>query len=148
MKIREATISDLEGTAILFNEYRIFYRQESDLESSLEFIRERMINGDSVILVASTQDGLVGFVQMYPSFSSVAMKRIYILNDLFVLPSSRRKGAANSLLKAAYNYGANKSAVRLVLATDTSNIEAQALYEKDGWIKNDRFIHYNKAIVA
>ena len=65
--------------------------------------------------------GLVGFTQLYPSFSSVSMKKIWILNDLFVEETSRRKGSANLLMNTVENYARETGAVRMVLATAVRN---------------------------
>ena len=34
----------------------------------------------------------VGFVQLYPTFTSIGAKRAWVLNDLFVVPEARRRG--------------------------------------------------------
>ncbi len=147
MKIIKAQYSDLDLVATLFDEYRVFYRMDSDLSKAKGFISERLEQNDSVIFYAIDQSLPIGFVQMYPSFSSVAMQRIYILNDLFVVANSRNKGVATLLLAASEEYALQNGALRLALATEVINVQAQKLYEKNGWQKNDAFIHYNKVIV-
>ena len=84
----------------------------------------------------------VGFTQLYPSFTSVRMARIFILNDLFVLPEARLHGAGKALLLAAQKYAAENGAIRLTLETATDNVTAQALYEADGWVRDSAFYTY------
>lgn len=148
MEIRQADISDLDGLSGLFDEYRQFYQQESNTSAARSFIQERLSLKDSVILMAFDAQSPVGFVQLYPSYSSVAMRRIYILNDLYVTPSARNKHVATTLLKQSEVLASEAGAVRLTLATEISNTSAQALYEKLGWQKNETFIYFNRKIEA
>ena len=128
MEIRLANLKDLEGLAFLFDRYRIFYGQDSDLEAAKEFLCDRFQNGDSVIFIACENEQAIGFTQLYPSFSSVSMKRIWILNDLFVDSRYRRKGIASALMNAAENYARDTGAARIALSTQISNKSAQMLY--------------------
>jgi GNAT superfamily N-acetyltransferase len=84
----------------------------------------------------------LGFTQLYPSFSSIAMRPIWVLNDLFVVESARKMGVARSLLKEAERFARETNAARLILATANDNHAVQALYEKLGWAKDDEFLHY------
>lgn len=142
MEVFQARFEHLEEVAKLFDQYRIFYKSPSDLKAAKEFIQERFQKGDSVIFVVSDDGHLVGFTQLYPSFSSVAMKRIWILNDLFVEQAYRQKGAAKLLLRAAEKFASETEAVRIILATQISNIAAQSLYESLGYCKDEDFYHY------
>jgi len=132
--------------AALFDEYRAFYGQPRDPQGALDFISARLRKQDSVILFAwHLEEGYgMGFTQLYPSFSSVAMQRIYILNDLYVTASARRKGVAARLLRAAETFARAAGAIRLELATAPDNHAAQALYEAEEWLR-DPFFHYSKS---
>ena len=88
----------------------------------------------------------IGFTQLYPSFSSGAMARIFILNDLFVAPEARRRGAGSALLQAAAEYGRRAGALRLVLSTEISNTTAQSVYERTGWMRDTVFCVYQLAL--
>ena len=142
--VRQATIFDLDLVAPLFDRYRQFYRRPGDLELARRFLRERFEHNQSVIFVAACTDGsAAGFAQLFPSFSSASAARIFILNDLFVLPEARRKGAGSKLLSAAADYGRAAGAVRLTLSTEVTNRAAQALYEAQGWVRQTDFYVYN-----
>jgi GNAT superfamily N-acetyltransferase len=145
--VRQATIFDLEMVAPMFDAYRQFYRKQGDLELARRFLRERFEHGESIIFVAVREDGCgAGFTQLYPSFSSASAARILILNDLFVVPEARRKRVGALLLSAAARYGQAVGAVRLTLTTEVTNASAQALYEREGWVRQEDFYTYNLAI--
>ncbi len=139
--IRVAHTGDLESLGNLFDQYRIFYHQTSDLSSAIEFLRERMEKKQSVIFVAEKQGKLVGFTQLYPIFSSVGLKRTWLLNDLFVHADARKQGVGELLLDAAKNYGVETDSNWLMLQTGAENYTAQSLYEKNGWRKISDFFY-------
>jgi GNAT superfamily N-acetyltransferase len=133
--ILQATIEDVPVVSKLFDAYRMFYQQASDLKGATEFITERLQNKESVILLAYINDAAAGFVQLYPIFTSVGMKRTWLLNDLYVDPFFRGKGIASALLEAAKEFGRSTNSKWLMLQTTNTNAAAQALYEKNGWRK-------------
>lgn len=142
MQVIQASLDQLNALAAVFDQYRLFYEQPSDLVSAQEFLEARFHNQDSVIFVAIEADQIAGFTQLYPSFSSVSMRRIWILNDLFVQPNYRRQGVAKLLLTAAEHYARQTGAIRIALSTQISNTSAQALYESLGYTKDTVFYHY------
>lgn len=142
MEVVLADIKHLESVSVLFDRYRIFYNQASNLEAAKEFLKQRFQNNDSVVFAANDNGELVGFTQLYPSFSSVSMKRIWILNDLYVEESHRRRGIAKLLMRSAEEYAKESGAIRVILATQISNITAQKLYEARDYIKNEEFYNY------
>ncbi|MCY8059194.1 GNAT family N-acetyltransferase [Bacillus spizizenii] len=148
MYIRQAKTSDAAAIAPLFNQYREFYKQASDLKVAEAFLKARLENDESIILIAEENGEFIGFTQLYPTFSSVAMKRIYILNDLFVTPPARTKGAGGQLLSAAKNFAAENGANRLSLQTEHHNRTARSLYEQNGYEEETAFVHYRLNVPA
>ncbi len=142
IEIRQANAPDMELLVPLFDAYRQFYRQPSDPDGARRFLLERFARGESVIFLALENGDAVGFTQLYPSFSSGAMARIFILNDLFVIPAARGHGIGPALLRAAVDFGRRASAVRLVLSTEITNATAQKVYEKAGWKRDNIFCSY------
>lgn len=141
--VRRAGIEDLELVVPLFDAYRQFYRQKPDLELARVFLSERFLNRESVIFLALDAEGrALGFTQLFPSFSSGAARRIFILNDLFVTHEARRRGVARALLQAAAEFARAEGAVRLTLSTALDNSAAQALYEIAGWQRDKSFCVY------
>ena len=141
--VRQAVLSDLESIATLLDAYRQFYGRSSDITAARAFLLERLNQGESVIFVAFLGTDPVGFTQLYPSFSSVSLARIFILNDLFVSPNFRKKGVAKKLMHAAAEFAKSMGAVRMSLSTSVRNQTAQALYESMDWQKDDQFYYYH-----
>nr|WP_113023711.1 GNAT family N-acetyltransferase [Paenibacillus sp. YN15] len=144
MTIAQATIRELEDAAALFDEYRVFYDQESDLEGAKAFLFDRLEHGESVIFLArDDSDGAaVGFMQLYPLFSSVSMKRIWLLNDLYVRESHRGKQVGKALLEAAREYAVLTKSKGLEIATQVTNLRAQKVYLEHGYVLDEEFFHY------
>lgn len=143
--IRQATIHDLDQLTKLFDLYRQFYKLESNALASKIFLEERLKNQQSIIFVS----GLVkkpelinAFVQLYPTFSSLYLRKSWILNDLFVDPEHRRQGLAEELLKKSVNFSKDSGARLVMLQTARDNFVAQKLYEKLGWVRDEKFYSY------
>jgi len=139
-----AGLDDLEPLVSLFDGYRRFYRQPSDPIGARAFLAERIKRNESVIFLAVVDGAIVGFTQLYPSFSSVSMMRLWVLNDLFVAPEGRRSGAGSALLDRAERWARETGAKGLTLSTEITNGTAQRLYESAGWTKDDEFVHYHR----
>ena len=146
MIIRQASIQDIDELATLFAQYRVFYQQSFDTEAAKQFLLERITNGESVIFIAIDAGQIGGFTQLYPSFSSVSMRKIWILNDLFVSPAHRLKGVAQALINEVIEYSKKTGRKRTVLSTAYDNFNAQKLYEKLGFNRSD-FYNYELEIV-
>jgi GNAT superfamily N-acetyltransferase len=140
--VRQASVSDIDLLAPLFDGYRQFYRQASEPDRIRNFLLDRFEHNQSVIFVAARDEAPIGFTQLYPSFSSGALARIYVLNDLYVDPAARRTGTGTALLEGAVDYARRVGALRLVLSTELTNTAAQSLYEKLGWKRNTAFCTY------
>ena len=139
-QIYKAELDDLEDLLVLFDQYRIFYKQKSDLQGGREFLGERIRVNDSYIFIARNNDGLAaGFSQLYPSFSSQSMQRMWILNDLYVEESFRRHGVARALLSKSKDLAIKSGSKGLLLCTQTTNVKAQALYEQVGFVQLSDF---------
>lgn len=138
MKIRKVEKTDLNPLSKLFDDYRQFYRKDSDIEAAIIFLSERLKNKDSEIFVAEAEgQKLLGFVQLYPLFSSTRMKKLWLLNDLFVDPEYRGKGIAVQLIETAKKLVRDSSACGMYLETEKSNIIGNNLYPKTGFQLNE-----------
>lgn len=104
MTVRQAVLSDLDALVPLFDGYRQFYGRSSDLRAAREFLLARFNHGESVLFIVHEDNAPIGFTQLYPSFSSVSLARIFVLNDLFVHESARRRGVASKLISAAIEH--------------------------------------------
>lgn len=142
MKIERLTKASVKQFAPLFDAYRCFYDQKSDIQAAETFLQARFLRNESVIFVAIVEGEFVGFTQLYPTFSSVAMKQAFILNDLYVAETYRRHGIAQQLMEQAFRYATDKEARFLKLETGIINKNAQALYEKMGMIIEQNMKNY------
>jgi ribosomal protein S18 acetylase RimI-like enzyme len=146
MSIRQAMPEDLDLLAPLFDAYRQFYRQPQDLPLARAFLEARLGAGDSVIYLAEEDDGTVpGFVQLYPLFSSTGPRpgRIWLLNDLYVVPSARGRGVGRRLMDRARRHAEETGAQSIELATARSNTRAQSLYQSLGYRRDEEFFYYS-----
>lgn len=135
--IKRATVGDLDAVAPLFDAYRGFYGQASDLPRARDWLQARMQAGESVVLLAQAQGKTLGFVQLYPMFSSVGTARTWVLNDLYVDAAARRGGVARALLDAAADFARDDGARSIVLETTRDNAPARALYRNAGWNEDE-----------
>ncbi len=143
-EIVRAELSDLETLAPLFDAYRVFYAQPSDVEAARDFLEALLSADESVVFLAFLEGEPIGFTQLYGSFSSVSLKRLWILNDLFVTPAARRGAVAGALLERAHQHARETGAKGLTLQTATDNRSAQTLYEKHGWRQDSGFLTYTR----
>ena len=144
MEMKTVTLATVKEVVPLFNAYREFYKQPSDLEQAEQFLKERLQKEESIILLAYLDAQPVGFVQLFPIFSSVAMKKAFLLNDLFVAEHARKQGVAMRLIEECYAYCKNEDARYITLETATDNKQAQKLYEKLGMKIDQDVFHYIK----
>jgi GNAT superfamily N-acetyltransferase len=142
--VRQAVLDDLDSICHLFDQYRQFQGITSDIAAGRKFLGARMRNSESVVFVALLDQAPIGFAQLYPVFSSTALARVFILNDLFVGEQGRRYGIATQLLRAveAFAWTSGASSVRLNVKRD--NRSAQMLYENAGWLRDQDFFMYQQ----
>ena len=144
IKVRQTTINDLNEIAELFNKYRQFQGEKNDLNASRKFIQERIEQNESTLFIAETDIKAVGFAQLYPMFSSVSLSRVFILNDLFVCESSRRKGVAKELLNKVEAFAFSNNASRVTLNVARDNEKGQALYKAANWEQDEQFYQFHR----
>lgn len=144
MQVRPATMPDLDLVAPLFDAYRQFYHLPPDLPLARSFIADRLQRGDSTIYLAEEQGVALGFVQLYPLFSSTAAVPgpLWLLNDLYVIPDARGRRVGHALMQQARALGIESGARGLFLQTARDNATAQHLYESLGYHRDDHFLVY------
>lgn len=151
MEIQAVTLNQLDDLVILFDQYMVFYKQDSNPEKYRQYLAERIKNNEASIYLAYVFDTQnkrtpVGFVLNYHSFSSVSQGRVITLNDLFVSSTHRKQGIAARLIDASRALATETDALRVDLSTAKDNVTAQALYEKLGFIRDTEFYSYSLAV--
>jgi GNAT superfamily N-acetyltransferase len=140
--ISKVTISDLVELHGLVEKYRAFYKQPEN-DRTLNFLEERIKNQEAVAFIARIEGQAVGFTLLYPTFSTVSLSNIWLLNDLFVLETARGNGVATELMDVAESAAKQAGATRVFLRTANDNVPAQALYEGRKWVKDEVFRRYD-----
>lgn len=135
MTITRAKLKDLDVLVTLFDNYRIFYKQDSNPEAAKRFLTQRITKNDSIIYIAYIEDTPVGFTQLYPLLSSVSMKPMYLLNDLYVYFNFRGQGVGEALINRAKHLCKSENNKGLAIQTAFDN-PAQKLYERLGFVKD------------
>ncbi|RLA19824.1 MAG: GNAT family N-acetyltransferase [Gammaproteobacteria bacterium] len=144
IKIIEAGVEDIDQIAPLFDCYRQFYKQPEDLELAKSYITERLKTGTAIIFLARDEhNNALGFTQLYKSYCSIDVKPIWILYDLFVVSSARKKGVGKALMDRALLLAKETGAARIDLETAYDNSNAQALYESLGYQRDDEYYKYS-----
>jgi ribosomal protein S18 acetylase RimI-like enzyme len=147
--IRKATTQDLDQLTNLFDQYAVFYKNPSNYEKHYTYLKERLENNEAIIFVASdeiNEDKLIGFALIYVTFSSLALNRILILNDLFVDSSARKKGIGEKLILQTVELAKEMGANDIRLRTAKNNTVAQGLYHKMGFVREDFLYSYDLAV--
>jgi GNAT superfamily N-acetyltransferase len=144
IKIEQATIHHLDQLSILFDQYRVFYKKSSDVAAAKKFLRERMEKNESVIFVSfDDKNVMTGFTQLYPLFSSTRMKRLWLLNDLFVDSNYRGQGFSIALIEKAKELCKETGACGLMLETAKTNDIGNNLYPKTGFSLDEDHNYYS-----
>jgi len=145
MRIIKATLEHLDLLAPLFVKYREFYGELPYPDSSRDFLEKRLSRDESVIYLAMPVDDdkkLLGFCQLYPSYSSLSLKRVWILNDIYVAEDARRQLVADHLMRTAKKMAKETQAVRMRVSTSSNNEVAHKVYESIGFREDIQFKNY------
>lgn len=140
--IRESKPSDVIELTDLFEAYRAFYKQEPNYDGTKSFMTQRSARKDSTIYVAELEGKLIGFAQLYPLLDSLKLGNLWLLNDLYVDPSSRGTGTGKKLLAQAKVLAEETNATGVLLETQKTNKVGNSLYPNQSWKFDDEFNHY------
>jgi TetR/AcrR family transcriptional repressor of bet genes len=143
IEVARASAEDADMVALLFDQYRQFYEQNSNVALAKNYINERISTDTSVIFVARVDERPVGFTQLYSSYCSVDATPIWVLYDLYVQQDARRLGAGKALMNRALAHAKASGASRIDLETEIDNVNAQQLYESLGYIRDTVFYKYS-----
>ena len=137
IELKQIDITEAELVIELFNKYRIFYNQVSDLNLANKYIQERLNKNESIIFIAFVEiDSLkipIGFTQLYPNYSSIRAVKNWTLNDLYVEQEYRKMGVGELLINKVIDFAEKNEAKKIELSTGVDNKAAQSLYEKIGF---------------
>ena len=143
ISIRLAEQDDMNHLAVLFDLYRQFYECPQDLDAAKNWIQDNMTAQRSVIFVAASGPELLGFTQLYPALCSVDLVEYFVLYDLYVIETARRRGVARALMNAASQWAKARGAARLDLETARDNVAGQQLYRSLGYELDEVFLKFS-----
>jgi ribosomal protein S18 acetylase RimI-like enzyme len=148
MTVIRAELADVLEAAQLFAAYREFYGAPYDVSAAGAFLASRIVRDESIVLLGLDDDEVVGFAQVYPTFSSTRLSRIWVLNDLFVVEHARGTGAVDELLNTVASMAAAAGADAVELSTAHTNTRAQAVYERHGYQLDEVYRSYAKSVAT
>ncbi|NJK44145.1 MAG: GNAT family N-acetyltransferase [Pleurocapsa sp. SU_196_0] len=143
MTIVQAAPADLETLAGLFDAYRVFYERVSDPDAARNYLHDRLTRDEATVFLALQENEALGFALCYCTFSSVALKPLVILNDLYTTPEARGRGVATALIARCADFARSHGAEILRLRTARDNRSAQAVYERVGFVRDEVFFTYD-----
>lgn len=147
--IRKATLEDLDQLTNLFDQYVVFYKKPSNLVKHKAYLKERIQNEEAIIYLAfddSDTSKAIGFVLNYITFSSLALNKIIILNDLFVDSTIRKNGIGEKLILKTVELAKEIGSNLIRLRTAKNNIVAQGLYKKMGFVREDYLYSFDLTV--
>ena len=143
LTIRLARPDDIEHLAALFDHYRQFYDCPPDYDAAERWLTINLAEARSTIFVADTGRELLGFTQLYPALCSVDLVTYFVLYDLFVAETARRRGIARSLMNTASEWATTEGAGRIDLETAGDNAPGQSLYRSLGYELDEVFLKFS-----
>jgi ribosomal protein S18 acetylase RimI-like enzyme len=146
LRIIEAGPNDVDSVAELLDEYRQFYEAESDLPGARAFLEKRIEKNESAVFLAlggaNGSEKALGFVQLYPLFSTVSLEPVWNLNDLYVSPSARHSGVGRALIERARELAVATGSRGLIMSAGHDTHGVHELIHAVGFVRDDEFIHY------
>ncbi len=143
MEIRPIRPEEVPRALPLFAGYQRFYEvPDPNDEANLAFFTRFCEPSDAGLLLGCWDgDDLVGFANIYWTFSSTRVADIALMNDLFVAERARGRGLARGLLDACAEAGRARGCAALAWETAPDNTTAQRVYDATGATRSEWFAY-------
>lgn len=136
--IRSADAKDIDAMLGLL---RLLFEIEADFE--FDEARQRqglfmMTDGclkHKVVKVAESKGKIVGMASAQTLISTAEGAMTALVEDVVVLPGSRKQGVGRRLVQSLCEWAAMRGAVRLQVLADRQNRPALEFYQRMGWQK-------------
>lgn len=150
-KINIVNENDLIDLLSLLQAYCEFYYQTEEIPRTSD---ELLLSGSRALIANPKHEGIqllvrhvengraVGFATLFWSRSTLKGGRQAIMEDLYVDPSYRGQGIADLLIGECARYAREHGALCLIWQTSVKNHRAQAVYDRCGGMKSDRWLNY------
>lgn len=146
MNISILNVDDVNKILPIFDEYRVYFGQQSNVDAAYDFLYNNLSNNDAVIFIAEDDEGVIGFLQLYTMLSSMKMSEMLIINDLYLTDVARGKHIGEQLMHQAFKFGKESGYETIYLETEKSNIGGNRLYTKLGMQVDDEHNYYSKQL--
>ena len=146
--IATVTEADLDDLLPLMRGYCDFYEVAPSDEALLALSRNLIEHPDEGLqLIARQDDGAaVGFATVYWTWQTLSASRLGVMNDLFVSEAARGGGYADALIAECAARCRERGATDLAWQTARTNERAQAVYDRVGAQRDDRWLDYSLTV--
>ena len=145
--IAAVTESDLPELLPLMRGYCDFYEVAPSDDALLALARTLIADPDQGIqLIARDGGAAVGFATIFWTWSTLSAQRLGVMNDLFVAEGARGGGYADDLIAACAERCRERGATELAWQTAYTNLRAQAVYERVGAKRDERWLDYSLSV--
>jgi GNAT superfamily N-acetyltransferase len=145
MRITVVGPADLPELLPLVRAYCDFYQVTPNDRALLELSQALLADPEREGLQLLARDdagGIVGFATLFWTWQTLSAARVGVMNDLFVAAEARGSGVADLLIAACLERCRQHGATQLVWQTARDNRRAQAVYERIGATREDRWLDY------
>jgi ribosomal protein S18 acetylase RimI-like enzyme len=146
LHIEAASAANLPELSQLYIAYLVFYGEAPQEERATAFIRDRVTQSSGRYFLAWDEGNAIAFMHLMPSTNTLAMRPIWLLEDLYVDVPARGQGVATALLSYAEEFARSTGAERLTLATAHDNRAAQHIYKKLGYVREEHFWYFHRLL--
>ena len=145
MQIAVVGPADLPELLQLMRAYCDFYQVAPSDRELLELSRALLADPEREGLQLLARDdagSAVGFATLYWTWQTLAAARVGVMNDLYVAAEARGIGVADGLIAACLERCREHGATQLIWQTARDNYRAQAVHERIGATRQDRWLDY------
>ena len=146
--IAAVTESDLPELLPLMRGYCDFYEVAPSDDALLALSRTLIADPDQGVQLIARDDGgaAIGFATIFWTWSTLSAERLGVMNDLFVAEGARGGGAADALIAACVEHCRERGAPELAWQTAHTNLRAQAVYDRVGAKRDERWLDYSVSV--
>ncbi|MBY0450486.1 MAG: GNAT family N-acetyltransferase [Cyanobacteria bacterium] len=139
--------TSMDWWADLVHEYRQSLGLASNIHEVRHFVFTRMTLEDSLVYIAADEQEPMGFIQLYPSFSTAQLESMWYLHDIYVRPTHRQKGVAKLLLARAIDFARERGDCAICIPVQPNNQEAISLCQAAGFHIDSTMTHYSLSLI-
>lgn len=144
ISVRTATIDDAETILYFIRELAIYEKAEHEVLATVETIKSSMFSHNSGVhgLICESEGQAIGFSVYFYNYSTWLAKPGLYLEDLYVSPEARGKGAGVALLKRLANIALDNDCGRFEWSCLDWNTPSRDFYQSLGAQSQDEWVGY------